>query len=306
MNRLKWRKNKEWFSAELLWDMNFAWRARAGDNSFEEGSKAEGSGCAQHRGWAGHAAPCAISPAGRASSTEMLNCFFLPFSHPCQPPILPLPSRTALLSASDVSSCKKAKAVMFFIALCNIPCRRGGGPDSGAAAFAWQRQSLKQEGHLHAAERVCPVLHSSREQRDPGSLESPCAHSRMQHLGFCCSKEANAARRLLAGFRGGGLNFGRGGWLRIWLNWRGQKGGLLLLGTIANHAGALQSTAESFPGKIPEGYFEFKLEGIKRRRCVLLWKMLRALELCPKSVSVCISEAGPLQACQHKNRLPNA
>jgi len=39
---------------------------------------------------------------------------------------------------------------------------------------------------------------------------------------------------------------------------------------------------------------------------VLLWQVLRALESCPKSVFVCISEAGPLQACQHKTRLPNA
>lgn len=39
---------------------------------------------------------------------------------------------------------------------------------------------------------------------------------------------------------------------------------------------------------------------------MLLWQVLQALELCPKNVSVCISETGPLQACQHTNGLPNA
>lgn len=70
--------------------MTFAWRARVvTTHSTEKGREDEGSCCAQHCRWARQAAPCTVTLAGKASSTEMLN-FFLLF-YPSFP-ILLLPS----------------------------------------------------------------------------------------------------------------------------------------------------------------------------------------------------------------------
>lgn len=133
-------------------------------HSLAKGLKAEGSRCAQHRGWAGRAAPCTAAPGGKASSTEMLNCFFHPFSSRAH--LLPFLSLHALLQSQPLTfpaTTRLTQSWLFYYPL-QHPLRAGASPDLSAAAFAQQRVPLNEKVTFtwpHRSARCHPAPESS-------------------------------------------------------------------------------------------------------------------------------------------------
>lgn len=151
-------------------------------HSLAKGLKAEGSRCAQHRGWAGRAAPCTAAPGGKASSAEMLNCFFHPFSSRAH--LLPFLSLHALLQSQPLTfpaTTRLTQSWLFLLPSATSPAGRGKSRFE-CSCICSAKGAFKREGHLHVAAQVCPVSPSSQEQRskpqDRAELSRPASAPR--------------------------------------------------------------------------------------------------------------------------------